>query len=1136
MVSIGGILYASAEEVIYTLNTATGQATRVASVTGQPFPGLVSLAPQLVTGYVNPKYLIMGVTYAPPGGNSLSFVSYQNSNLVGNTSTISSSFQNGVSQTTTISASAGPNLSDTFGFKGGASITQTNAWTQKTTNSNSLTINKTNATTFKTPGVPNVYSPVDHDYDIIWLWLNPVALFTVPEASASGGGYISWNGYGFDASDPLQDLDVWPVYVGYLNGDFGPLDPQDVGALSRSWVTTQTFAPGQSPAITMADYANILGADPFAYNPFDSNSGYVLNVSSGTNPPTSVDGRFTAPGAGNATPQSVPYQQAPLGSTVGLQETYQLTNQTTNTSTQALDYTYAVTLGVEVSLTEGFVWASLTDDLKQTWTMTWENVSTTSTMATNTQTDTAQITGPPCPATTPPCNPQYTEPHEFAIYQDNLYGTFMFWPNPYFSIASVVPATKTIASGGTANYAISTLANAGYTGTSISINVTGLPTGATFTPVTGTPGTNFTLSIATTSSTPSGTYLLTISAVGGSQSYFAYASLVVSPAASLTSLSPMSATAGGPSFTLTINGSGFLSGSTVQWNGSSTGISTTYVGASQLTASVPAALIASAGNVSVTVVSGGAPSNALTFTIGSPMTVISGLSPSSATAGAAAFTLTVNGSGFLSGSVVNWGGSPVPTSYVSASQLSASISAPLIASPGNVCITVVNMGEGASNCATFSVGASSTPNVLTISHIADGGGWRSSIILTNTDVVPALYTVSFWSDAGASYTPPLSSGSTTGSIPVGGSTIIETADTTSTLSEGWAQVSSSQSIGGAGIFRYDPWSQEAAVPLLTTGGIKLEIPFQIGNGLSLGIALANPNATQAANITEIIRDQNGNEQASRTLSLPALNHTAFNPTIPGSIVGGGTVEYDSTVNIFGLGIRSAPEGNALAFTSVDADLPLAASAKTISHIADGGGWRSGIILVNTDTVPAFYTVNFRDDSGNSYVPPLASGATAGSLPVGGSTIIETADTAPALAEGWAEVTSSQSVGGSAIFRYDPWAQEAAVPLLTAGGTALEVPYQIGDGLALGIALANPSATQTANVTEIIRDQNGNQEASRTLTLPPLSHTAFNPTIPGGVVGGGVVEYDSNTDIFALGIRAAPEGTGLAFTSVPAAYK
>jgi sugar lactone lactonase YvrE len=606
--------------------------------------------------------------------------------------------------------------------------------------------------------------------------------------------------------------------------------------------------------------------------------------------------------------------------------------------------------------------------------------------------------------------------------------------------------------------------------------------------------------------------------------------------ATISNVSPSAARAGGPAFTLTVNGSGFVNGSTVDWNGSP--VPTAYVNAGQLTASIAASLIASAGSASITVVTTGVgTSNAVTFTINPTPPVISGLSPSAVTAGGPAFTLTVDGSGFTSGSTIQWNGTAAATSFVSANQLTASIPANLIASPGSVTITVVDTTTGTSNAVIFAIGAApGAQNGQLISHIADGGGWRSIILLANTGTVAAPYTVSFWNDAGSPYLPSLASGVPSGSIPLGGSTIIESADAASALAEGWAQVTSSQSVGGTAIFRYDASGQEAAVPLLTSGGVKLEIPYQLGNGLSLGVALANTNTTQTANITEVIRDQNGNQLASRTLTLAPLNHTAFNPTFPGSATVGGVVEYDSNVNIFGLGIRSAAEGSGLAFTSLDAVLPAAASTKTISHIADGGGWRSTIILVNTDTVPAQYTVSFWTDTGSPYVPPLASGFPTGTIPVGGSTIIETADTASALSEGWAQVTSSEAVGGTAIFRYDPWGQEAAVPLLTSGGTALEIPYQVGSGLSLGVALANPSSTQTANITEVIRDENGNQLSSRMLTLAPQSHTAFNPTFPANATGGGVVEYDSNASIYGLGIRSAPEGSGLAFTSVRAVYK
>ena len=51
-------------------------------------------------------------------------------------------------------------------------------------------------------------------------------------------------------------------------------------------------------------------------------------------------------------------------------------------------------------------------------------------------------------------------------------------------------------------------------------------------------------------------------------------------AATLTTLSPSSAVAGGPAFTLTVNGTGFVNGATVRWNGQAR--TTTFVSSTQL--------------------------------------------------------------------------------------------------------------------------------------------------------------------------------------------------------------------------------------------------------------------------------------------------------------------------------------------------------------------------------------------------------------------------------------------------------------------------------------------------------------------------------------------------------------------------
>jgi len=180
------------------------------------------------------------------------------------------------------------------------------------------------------------------------------------------------------------------------------------------------------------------------------------------------------------------------------------------------------------------------------------------------------------------------------------------------------------------------------------------------------------------------------------------------PSPTITSLSPASATAGGPDFTLTVNGTGFFNGeSTVRWNGSDR--ATTYGSNTQLTASISAADIATAGTAGVTVLNsapGGGISNPETFTINNPLPTITSLSPASATVGGPAFTLTVNGTDFVDGaSTVRWNGSDRATTYVSSTQLTASISAADIATVGTASVTVFNSapGGGTSNAMTFTI-------------------------------------------------------------------------------------------------------------------------------------------------------------------------------------------------------------------------------------------------------------------------------------------------------------------------------------------------------------------------------------------------------------------------------------------------
>jgi choice-of-anchor B domain-containing protein len=118
--------------------------------------------------------------------------------------------------------------------------------------------------------------------------------------------------------------------------------------------------------------------------------------------------------------------------------------------------------------------------------------------------------------------------------------------------------------------------------------------------------------------------------------------LVENPTPALTSVSPMSAEAGGAGFTLTAQGMDFAAGAVVQVNGSNR--TTTFISDTQLTAQIPASDLATGGTREVAVVNpvpGGGVSNSSSFTVTS-YTV--GATPMSRTVSAgqsASYDLTV---------------------------------------------------------------------------------------------------------------------------------------------------------------------------------------------------------------------------------------------------------------------------------------------------------------------------------------------------------------------------------------------------------------------------------------------------------------------------------------------------------------
>ncbi len=134
---------------------------------------------------------------------------------------------------------------------------------------------------------------------------------------------------------------------------------------------------------------------------------------------------------------------------------------------------------------------------------------------------------------------------------------------------------------------------------------------ATVTVPAGASSATFNIVTAVSAADVTGTLSATLGTVTRSATL-----MVKTTPATLTSLSPGVVASFGPAFSLSVNGSGLLPGSVVQWNKHP--LVTHYLSVTQVSADVPASLLQTKDSVSIVVANGGSVSNALTLTVGLP--------------------------------------------------------------------------------------------------------------------------------------------------------------------------------------------------------------------------------------------------------------------------------------------------------------------------------------------------------------------------------------------------------------------------------------------------------------------------------------------------------------------------------------
>ena len=353
------------------------------------------------SGWINPKYVVVGVMYSPPGRSSS--VTYGNDTVVGSSTSVLSSFSSAYAKSTSLTASG--NILGVVNAS--ATTTRSQNYSQSLDVGSSIAINQSTSFSRTLSGFSDPYRGLNHDYDYIFVWLNPMLRFT------AGDAYISWDGFGYDTAD-MPEMDVVGIQLGCLNGNFRNTSDWTActnvynGAFQRRWAMNNV--DGSGPALTGgdqcvygsgSDLCNIMAADPF------SDPTYAINwPASGTY--TTPDGRFTL--CHGSCAQTISYQ--PYLAT-HYAETYSVTTSESQTAKRQYTETYAMSSSVSGTL----FGTNYNKAMSSSTTLTWSEQFSSATNNSASQTASFSIVGP---------DPSYAGPIQFVIYQDNLYGTFVF--------------------------------------------------------------------------------------------------------------------------------------------------------------------------------------------------------------------------------------------------------------------------------------------------------------------------------------------------------------------------------------------------------------------------------------------------------------------------------------------------------------------------------------------------------------------------------------------------------------------------------------------------------------------------------------------------------------------------------------
>ena len=595
------------------------------------------------------------------------------------------------------------------------------------------------------------------------------------------------------------------------------------------------------------------------------------------------------------------------------------------------------------------------------------------------------------------------------------------------------------------------------------------------------------------------------------------------PVPAITTLSPASAIVGAGAQTLTINGSNFVATSTATYNGVAHTV--TFVNAGQVTIPLTAGDQATTGSFPVIVTNpapGGGTSNTVNFAVNNPVPTISTIAPTSANAGAAAQTLTINGTNFLASSTATYNGVAHAVTFVTSIKVTILLTTGDQATAGTFPVVATNPapGGGASNSVNFTVN-NLVPTITTLSPSSTTAGTGaqtltingSNFLATSTATYNGVaHTVSFVS--AAQVTIPLTAGDqatggtfavvVTNPAPGGGAsnsvnfTVNNLVPTITTLSPSSATAGASAqtlTINGTNF---------VATTTATYNGVGHTVTFV--NSSQVTIPLTAPDQATAGNFPVVVTNPAPGGGASNAVNFTITNGAPTITTLAPSSVTAGASAQTLTINGTNFVATSTATYNGVAHTvtfvnSGQVTIPLTAPDQAtagtfpviVTNPAPGGGTSNTVNFTVNNSVPTITTIS----------PTSATaGAAAQTLTINGTNFLTTSTaTYGGLAHA---VTFVTSIKVTILLTTGDQATAGTFPVVVTnpapgGGASNSVNFTVNNPVPTITMLSPPSAT-TGTGAQTLTINGTNFLATSTATYNGVAHTvtfvsAAQVTIP-----------------------------------------